>query len=288
MKVALIIHGMPPESYAPIGKKADDLGYDLLLVVDHHAPPVEIPRKYPYTETGEAPFNPSTPWLDPMMALTYLAGATKRIRLGTYIYILPLRHPISAAREITTLDVLSNGRVSLGVGTGWMREEFEAVDKDFDNRGKRTEESLEIMKRLWTQESVEFKGEHYSFAPMTFYPKSVQKPHPPIHFGGETPVVLRRAARMGDGWMGMGHSPESAKEYVQRLDALRLEYGREKEPFEVTVNCAVPATVDNLRRFEEVGVHRVIASLWGRDPIPGVQEMGAALESFADQVLSKL
>ena len=149
-------------------------------------------------------------------------------------------------------------------------------------------EIIEIMKRLWTQESVEFRGEHYSFGPIPFEPKPLQKPHPPLHFGGETPVALRRAARLGDGWLGLNGSPESARDIVQRLDALRREYGRESEPFEITVQCPTPPTVDDLRRFQEVGVHRVRIVPWDRGRTVALPEMLAALERFADEVMFKL
>ena len=286
MKIGVTIFGLQPADILPVARKADELGYDLLLVAEHLATPVNIPSTYPYSDSGEPPFTNATPWFDPIGVLTFMAAATKRIRLGTSIYILPLRHPISIARAVTTLDVLSNGRTLLGVGVGWMRDEFEAVDQGFDNRGKRTLEIVEILKRLWTQETIEFKGEHYSFQPVTFYPKTVQKPHPPIHFGGETQLVLRRSARIGDGWLGMQHTPESAKERVGELNELRRGYGREKEPFEITVGTSVPPTVDNLRKFEEAGVHGVRTAVWERGaPLP---DMLAGLERFADQVMSKV
>lgn len=288
MKIGLTMVGLRPDDYITVCQKADTLGYDLLMAADHLAPPLNLPSTYPYSATGEPPFTPTSPWLDPIVVLSYMAAATKRIKLATSIYILPLRHPISTARAAATLDLLSGGRLLLGAGTGWLREEFEAVDQGFDDRGKRTDEIVEIMKRLWTETTVEHRGEHYSFGPMSFEPKPVQKPHLPIHFGGETKVALRRAARLGDGWLGMGHSPESAQGVVRQLTELRREYGREKESFEITVQSATVPTVEDLQRFAEAGVHRVRAAVWGRGPGVTVTEMVAALERFAEQVMARL
>jgi probable F420-dependent oxidoreductase len=287
MKFGLSLAGINPKDYLTICKRAEDLGYDLVLASDHLAPPVDLPATYPYSATGEPPFNRSTQWFDPLIALTYVAAGTQHIKLATAVYLLPLRHPISIAREVASLDQLSNGRLILGVGTGWLRQEFEAVDQDFDNRGKRTDEISEIMKRLWTEETITYRGEHYSFGPMPFEPKPAYKPHTPLHFGGETPVAFRRAAKFGDGWLAMAHSPESAKEGIQKLQRLREECGRADAPFEITVQCAETPTLDDARRYEEAGVHRIRTFPWGRGRSLTLQDMLDGLERFAEQVVSK-
>ncbi len=288
MKIGLNVIRARTEDYLAIAAKADELGYDLLMASDHLACPPVLPQTYPYSEDGAPPFTPQAPWLDPILALTYIAAATKRIRLATGVYILPLRHPTHVAKAVATLDVLSRGRVIFGVGTGWMREEFEAAGQDYDSRGKRTMEMVEVMRRLWTEDVASFKGRFFTLGPITFEPKPFQKPHPPVHFGGETPVALRRAAQAGDGWMGMRHTPESAREAVAKLTALRREYGRDKEPFEVTVQCGLPPTADNLKRLREAGVDRASVSPWVRGASLSSAEMIAGMERFADDVMAKL
>src|SRR5690606_37457413 len=143
---------------------------------------------------GVPPINPATPLLDPLLVLMQVAARTTRIRLGTNVYILPLRHPIAVARMVTTLDVLSGGRVSFGVGLGWLAEEFAAVGIDFATRAGRTREAVQALRALWTEEAPSFAGRYVRFDPVRFEPKPVQRPHPPILFGGESEAALRRAA----------------------------------------------------------------------------------------------
>ncbi|MCL0101705.1 LLM class F420-dependent oxidoreductase, partial [Dehalococcoidia bacterium] len=246
------------------------------------------PATYPYSATGEPPFNKETQWFDPLISLAYIAGVTTRLKLATAVYLLPLRHPITIAREVASLDQLSEGRLILGVGTGWLRQEFEAVDQDFDNRGKRMDEIVGVMKKLWTEETIVHQGEYYSFGPIPFEPKPVHKPHTPLHFGGETPVALRRAARLGDGWLAMAHSPESAGDAIRKIGDMRAEYGRSDIPFEVTVQCPEAPSLDDARRFEEAGVDRIRTFPWRRGRDIKFEEIIGGLERFAESVVNKI
>ncbi len=276
IKVGVSLFGLSSRSFATFARKAEEVGVESLWVAEHLVFPAEIPPTYPYSESGRPPVNPSTPILDPWVTLAYVAAATSRIRLGTGVYILPLRNPFVTARAVATLDRLSEGRAILGVGIGWLREEFEAVGEGWEDRASRTKEIVEILRALWTQETIAYHGQHYSFGPVKFEPKPAQKPHPPIQFGGTTPAALRRAGALGDGWIAAGPcTPDEAREVVRKLDRARAEAGRLDRPFEVTTNCSLPPTPDNLRRYEEAGVTRVFL----RPALPG-----AARPTFQDQI----
>ncbi|HZR84066.1 MAG TPA: TIGR03619 family F420-dependent LLM class oxidoreductase [Candidatus Binatia bacterium] len=280
MKVGIPLFMLRPAQLVPVARLAEELGFESVWVPEHLVFPAEFRSRYPYTETGVPPVRPATPLLDPLLVLAQVAGATSRIRLGTNIYLLPLRHPVVAARLVTTLDVLSSGRLSFGVGTGWLAEEFEAVGISFADRGAMTRECVRAMKALWSADEPEHHGHFFSFGPVKFEPKPVQKPHPPILFGGETEAALRRAAALGDGWYGVGHTPDSAAKHVGRLRTLRADAGRASEPFEVTVGASA-AALDRaeLQRFADAGVDRAVALPWTR-----ASEAEASLRRFAERV----
>src|SRR5439155_8819252 len=161
-------------------------------------------------------------------------------------YILPLRNPFVTARALVTLDRLSWGRVALGAGIGWLKEEFEVAGMPWEKRGKRTDELIAVLKKLWTEPTIEHHGEFYDFGPVKFEPKPVQKPHIPIHIGGDTVPAKRRAARIGDGWFAAKPmSPEKAKETVAELGRLRAAAGRENLPFEITLGNGLDNTLDS-------------------------------------------
>src|SRR5437773_2119146 len=174
------------------------LGYDSLWASDHVVIPWSIASKYPYNETGDFPLPPSATFLEPLTALALVAGATERIRLGTTVLVLPHRHPVLAAKMLATLDHLAPGRVILGAGVGWMREEIEIFGVDYARRGAWSDEALRIMKTCWREERPSFRGEFVSFAPLGFAPKP-RRGAIPIWIGGHTPRALRRVAELGDG-----------------------------------------------------------------------------------------
>jgi probable F420-dependent oxidoreductase len=256
------------------------LGFESVWIPEHLVFPARLTTPYPYSADGEPPFTPDTPILDPLLLLTHVAAATTRIRLGTNIFVLPLRHPIVTARIAMTLDVLSGGRLSLGVGAGWLEEEFRAVGVDFPTRGSRLRECVLALRALWTQSEPEFHGRFFDFGPLKFEPKPVQKPHPPIILGGESHAALRRAAALGDGWFGVAHDPKSAAEHVTKLRALREATGRAGEPFEITVgHGGGPLDADVLRRYAEAGVDRVSVLPWsrGREAVEKLEQLARAV-----------
>lgn len=281
MKVGIALFRLRPERMAAVARHAETLGFESVWVPEHLVLPTRIASRYPYAADGIPPFTPDAPHLDPLMLLTHIAAATTTIRLGTNIYLLALRHPIVAARLAMSLDVLSGGRLTLGIGVGWLAEEFAAVGVDFATRAARTRESVRALRALWTEPEPEFHGRYFSFGPVKFEPKPIQKPHPPLVFGGETEAALRRAAALGDGWYGVGHTPPSAAEQVRKLRALLATAGRAEARFEVTVSHGAPRLArDDLARYAEAGVDRVVALPWSRG-----REAEAQLERLAAAVL---
>lgn len=281
MKVGIPLFLLRPEQLVPVARRAEELGFESVWAAEHLVFPTRLESRYPYTESGVPPIKPATPLLDPLLILAQVAAVTSKIRIGTNIYLLPLRHPIVTARLGVTLDVLSQGRLSLGVGVGWLAEEFAAVGVDFARRAARTREAVRALRALWSEDEPEFHGKSFSFGPVKFEPKPVQRPHPPILIGGESDAALRRAAELGDGWYGVRHTPESAGAQVEKLRALRAAAGRAAEPFEVTVSPAA-ALLDRsvLEQFAAAGVDRVVSLPWTR-----ASEALDALERFAARVL---
>jgi probable F420-dependent oxidoreductase len=299
--------GQEPGDLATIARRADELGYESLWIWEHVVYPKEIHSKYLYTPDGSPPFADYRT-LDPFVTLSHLAAVTSKIRLGTNIYVLPLRNPFLTARAVLTLDILSGGRVTLGAAVGWLAEEFELLGQDFATRGARADECAQVLKALWTQAEPEFHGKHFDFGPVRFDPKPVQKPHPPILFGGETKAAMRRAARYGDGWLSAGSldSPESAGEKVALLRELRREAGRADEPFEIMITGGAWVTADRIEQFEGAGVDRLLIAPWfsreAREPLASEvtarpEENGGSaacravihgIERYAEAVMSKL
>jgi probable F420-dependent oxidoreductase len=278
LKLGLSLGLLHPDSFVAVTEEAERLGFESVWLPEHLVFPVAMGGS-PHPGETHPPVPPSTPVFDAFAYLSFLAGRTQRIRLGTSVYLLGLRHPFVAARAVQTLDIVSGGRSEVGVGAGWLREEWVAAELDPASRGRRLDEALGVCRRLWTDEVVEHHGEFFDFGPVMFEPKPVQKPHPPIHVGGESPAALRRAARLGDGWYGLEHTPESAAEIATQLGALRAEAGRAEAPFTVTVGGALEAPADQ-ERWLEAGVDRLVVRPWRRS-----REALDGLRRFADRFL---
>ena len=228
-----------PENLRILAIRAEELGFDHLWISDHVIYAENITSYYPYNPSSPH-VDPEVTYLEPLSVLCYLAGCTQRIKLGPHVLILPYRNPVLAAKMIATLDYLSAGRVILGVGVGWMEEEFVALGQDtFSQRGKVSDEYIRIFKELWTKDDPEYQGDYYQFSGFKFYPKPVQKPYPPIWVGGHSPGALRRAARLGDGWLPAGTRPPSDLEpeemggLITELRGMTEKAGRPREAVEV-------------------------------------------------------
>jgi probable F420-dependent oxidoreductase len=212
--------------------------------------------------------------------LSSFAARTTSIRLGTYVYLLGLRHPFITARAFATLDWVSNGRALIGAGAGWLRSEWEAMGVDPATRGARLDEAIDVCRRLWTEDTVAHEGPHFPFPTVAFEPKPLQQPIP-VHVGGESARALRRAGRLGDGWIGMGHTPASAAAVVATLRTHRGEAGRLDQAFEVTVGGECRNAAD-VAAWESAGVDRLIVTPWTRSA-----EVLDALEAFASEVITR-
>ena len=199
-------------------ERGEALGFDHLGVNDHIIVPKAIDSRYPYSATGAFPGSASGECLDLFALLAYVAAISSRARLVTAIAVVPHRGAVHTAKIVSTIDVLSGGRVVLGVGAGWMKEEFDALDiPPFEERGKVTDEYLQAMKVLWTEDDPAFKGDYVTFENISFLPKPVQKPHPPVWVGGESKAAMRRAVRLGDVWFPIANNPRHPLDTIARF-----------------------------------------------------------------------
>ncbi|MGH0029476.1 MAG: TIGR03619 family F420-dependent LLM class oxidoreductase [Myxococcota bacterium] len=259
MKFGIALSRLNPAFHLAAALEAESLGFESVWIADHLVFPVDMSGS-PHPGADAPPVPPETPVFDPFVWLAHLAARTTRVRLGTNVYLLGLRHPFAAARAVSTLDAVSEGRVELGVGAGWLREEWTAAGLDPRTRGRRLDEALEVCCRLWSEAEVAHDGAFFSFPSVAFEPKPVQRPRPPIHVGGESPAALARAARF-DGWYGLEHTPASAARQVQALRRLRPEGGA----FQVTVSAVAPGP-EEVEAFAEAGVDRLVVTPWRRSP----------------------
>jgi probable F420-dependent oxidoreductase len=217
-----------------------------------------------------------------------MAAVTERVRFMTGIYVLPLRNPFVVAKAVATAAVLSGDRVTLGVGVGWMREEFELLEQPFERRGRRADEMIEVMRKLWTGRVVEHHGEFYDFAPLSMLP--APRARVPIVVGGVSDTALRRAARLGDGWISDIHPLAELRDIATRLRALRQECGRGGEPFEIVAACSDAVGIDGYRRLQDAGVTCLQTMPWFfyGGPTEDLARKVEGIRRFADDVIAKL
>jgi probable F420-dependent oxidoreductase len=277
LKFGVALGALNPHFFLDATLEAEKLGYESVWLPEHLVFPTEMGGS-PFPGDDHPPVPPSTPVFDAFAYLSYLAGRTSEIRLGTNIYLLGLRHPFVAARAVQTFDIVSGGRAEIGIGAGWLREEWTAAGLDPRTRGRRLDEALAICKRLWTEEVVTHDGDFYAFDSVMFEPKPVQRPYPPIHVGGESEAALQRAARSCNGWLGLHHTLESVAQPIRRLRELLSEFGRSEERFEIIVGATLEDR-DDVNRWEDAGVTRIVTSPWRRSP-----EAVEGLRRYAEQL----
>ena len=242
-----------------LGREAEDRGFESIWVAEHVVLFDDYESQYPYSPDGRFPGAGDTGLLEPLTALTYLAAVTDRVRLGTGICLVPQRNPVYTAKQVVDLDNLSGGRVDFGIGVGWLREEFEVVAAPFERRGDRTDEYLQVMQSLWTEDPSEFHGELYDMPATRMYPKPVQTPHPPIHVGGESKAAMRRVARHGQGWYSFNRLPEQLDAPLDQLEAILVEHGRSRSDIELTVSPYFnPVDLAAIEGYKERGVDRLV------------------------------
>ncbi len=243
-----------------IARRVEALGFDSLWIPEHPIIPVEMKTPFPASPDGKLPEHYAH-WADPFVTLTMAAAVTQNIKLATGICLVPERDPLVTAKVVASLDLFSKGRVILGVGGGWLREETEVMGTRFGLRWQRLRESVEAMKALWTRDEAGYQGETVHFPPVKCYPKPYQKPHPPVLLGAHGPKALARVARYCEGWFPLGVSPEAAAQSIETIRRLAQESGRQLERLDVTVIVGPEnggPSQDLMQRYRDAGVGRLV------------------------------
>lgn len=240
-----------------IARFAEEVGFHGLMSGDHAVYPESIAPDYPYSDTGMPPMQPSDEYPDQTAIFAAMAAVTTTLHFTCGVYVLPLRNPHEVARACSTLAVLSDNRFILGIGVGWMKEEFDIYGVDFRQRGKITDEMIEVLHKLWSGEMVEHHGAHFDFPRVQLSPAPTI--HPPIYVGGSSEIALRRAARVGTGYIGAGTAPEDVGPLIRQLHALRKEYGRDRLPFESMLGITAAPSLELYRRLAEDGLESTVA-----------------------------
>lgn len=295
-----------PEVLAEAAQQAESLGYDSVWAAERLVNPWEMKTAYPYKDNSQWFVAPDVPFLEPLTALSFLAGATKKVGLGISVAVMPYRHPLYTARVATSIDTLSKGRLILGVGVGWMVEEFESLGVDFHKRGAMGNEQLEIFNTLWKSERPEYHGKHYNFDPVSVSPKPVQKPRFPIWTGGESEAAQKRAAKYADNWFSYFvkiSADDMAAKYAN-VKKLAGQVGRDPSLGPVGLSCCRPIEITDkpvpqqadtlegtpeqliaaLKKFKDIGVqHMALQFMVGRWP-----ERKVKIERFAKEVMPAL
>ena len=252
-------------------RRAEDLGFHSLWVSDHVVIPREIAGRYPGRPDGRFPVPPDMPFLEPLSVLQFVAAATERVKLGTSILVITMRNPVITAKELATLDVLSNGRLILGAGAGWLREEFAALNTPFEKHGPRMAEYLQVILRCWTKDDPSFEGRFYHLPNVGFSPKPLQRPRPPVWLGGWADGALRRVARYGDAWHA-GGPPQMLGDLYAKVKAYAKEYGRDPDSITLSVRGDgidrgdPDEVIDRLRAYQSIGASHIMLTPIGRTP----------------------
>lgn len=245
-----------PEQLVPLAQFAEELGFHGVLNADHAVYPEQVLAPYPYSADGKPPMNASDPYPDCWVSIAFMAAATTRLQFSTSVYVLPLRSPFEVAKASGTLSIFSGQRFALGVGAGWMQDEFDIYGVAFDRRGKRMDEMITIMQRLWDGGMVEYRGEFYDFPPLQIEPAPIARV--PVYVGGTNRAALRRAAILADGWIGAGNSPEEVPAILDTLQQLRQQAGRSQEAFETIIGLTTPPDLATFQRLEAAGMSSAV------------------------------
>jgi probable F420-dependent oxidoreductase len=263
-----------------MARKVEELGFESFWCAEHPFVPVRSATPFPGSADGVIP-EVYAHFVDPFVALARASGVTSRIKLGTGIVLVPERHPLLLAKEVSTLDHFSGGRFLFGIGAGWLREETQIMGGDFDHRWTQTRESILAMKELWTKPEAEFHGRYYDFPLVKSNPKPAQKPHPPVLLGGSAKNVLERVVAWGDGWLPNRVTPEQLRTSRATLDRLAKDAGR--DPSAITISVyGQPADRDLIKRLIDAGANRVVVR---PESVKTESEMGAQLTRIAETVL---
>ena len=279
MKLGLIpvnIGITDPSMMIAMAQKAESLGYESLWTFEHVIVPVHYDSKYPYDKSGKMGVMPDTPFIDPLIALAVIAGHTQTIRLGTGVNILSQTNPLLLAKQAASLDTLSKGRLMLGLGIGWLREEFEAMGVPFERRGARFDDYVQAMRKVWSGEVVEHQSDFLNWTNFKSYPTPVQSPLP-IIMGGNKGKILERIARYGDGWLVPGANPDEVRGMLEELKRTCDSVGRDYGELEITVMWPARGGAEALGALEAIGAHRAVVPIMalGADPVEGIERIAA-------------
>ncbi|MEZ5254880.1 MAG: LLM class F420-dependent oxidoreductase [Microthrixaceae bacterium] len=275
--------GIPTEWYVPVAKAAEAAGFGHLALSDHVFYPKDLQSKYPYSPDGTPQYDPAWDFPDPWVTMAAIAAVTEHITMHTSVFIAPLREPVLLAKQLGSLARLSDNRVRLGVGVGWMREEFDVVGESFTNRGRRMDEMFEVLRAIWKGGFVEFHGEFYDFPAIEMRP-APSKPVP-IWIGGHSELALRRAAR-NDGWVGAQYRVGEIEQHAAAIRAYREELGVADEPYDMVVSALALPTPDKLERLDAAGVTALTTSAWIAQGVMTPESLEHALDlvgSYGEQ-----
>ena len=266
----------PPALIADTARAVEERGFHAIWVPEHVVLFADYESKYPYSPDGRIG-GYGKGMMEPFTALSYLAAHTTRVRLGTAICLITQRNPIYTAKQVADVDFLSDGRVNFGIGLGWLREEFAALQVPWEKRGQRANEHIAVMKALWTEETSSYDGELYKLPPSVMYPKPVQTPHPPIFIGGEGDHSLRRVADLAQGWLGASMDPDILAERIATLHRFLEARGRSADEVKIYTLPNRRPDADRCKRLEDVGVEQVVHMV----PMREIGKTKAALDEFA-------
>ena len=251
-----------PESLLPLVAKIEALGFESVWTGEHVVIPKEYVSRYPYNNTGKIGVAMETPFTDPLVTLSFVAAHTTRLKLATGITILPQTNPLLLAKQVASLDHLSGGRVLLGLGVGWLAEEFRAMGVPFENRGKRFDDYLDAMKKVWSGKLTEHQSKFLDWSGFKSFPLPNQRPHPPIIIGGHSPAALQRTVQMGDGWFGFTQDATNLAEIVFKLRIAAEAIDRDPNSIEITALWRdYKLGMDSLETFRQIGVSRLLVPL---------------------------
>jgi probable F420-dependent oxidoreductase len=265
-----------PEAIGAVARAAENAGFDSFWGGEHIA--------LPDPPTASTPMPPRTVFMDLCATIAFAAAHTRTIRFGTGIMILPLRNPVVLAKQLASVDVMSGGRLIFGVGISNIEGEYNAVGMPFDHKGKRAEEAIALMKTLWSMECAQFRGRFFSLDGVRAEPRPVQKPHPPIVFGGKSAYAFSRTARIGDGWFGYGLDLEATANCISGIRAACDRHGRSFDQIEISVTPKSELDLDLAHRYAELGVARLIISPRTRD----AGELLNAVERAGRELIGKV
>lgn len=272
-----------PERMIANAKLAEAAGIESVWTFEHVIIPLDYESKYPYSRSGRMAAGPETIYFDPLVALTAIAAETKTIRLGTGVNILSQSNPLLLAKQAASLDAISNGRLMLGLGIGWLREEFAAMSAPFERRGARFDDYVEAMRKVWSGDVVEHESEFLSWHGFKSYPKPSQDPLP-VHIGGNKGKVFERTAKHGNGWYAPGGSPEKLAGQLESLKTACKDAGRDFSEIEITTMWDMKGGLDSVKKLEDAGAHRLnvpVLAIAPDDPADLIKRLG-------DEVVSKL